>query len=161
MHATPSSPTPSLTCFRIGKPFVPPSITLREIHAAVPKHLLRKDARLSAYYCVRDVACCAAIFYYGFHIEHILANIPLGAEVLVKLARAALWLVYWFFQGLSFASFFCIGSSRSLGHHTSSDTQYPQRMKYVTSVRSLPNHRLIDGTWHGSSATRRCLTTDT
>ena len=109
---TSSSHTPStLTASSIGKPFVPPTITLKEIHAAVPKDLLRKNVWLSAYYCVRDVACCAAIFYYGFHIEHILANIPLGAEWLVKVARAALWLAYWTFQGLSFASFFCLGAS--------------------------------------------------
>ncbi|KAI0717651.1 fatty acid desaturase-domain-containing protein [Fomitopsis betulina] len=107
---------------RLGKPFVPPTITLKEIHAAVPKHLLRKNAWLSAYYCVRDVVCCAAIFYYGFHIETILANVPLGAAWQVRGARAALWLVYWIFQGLSFASFFCI--AHELGHQTLFDNRY-------------------------------------
>lgn len=113
MRVAPSSAPSPLTFPRLGKPFVPPTITLKEIHAAVPKHLLRKNAWLSAYYCVRDVVCCAAIFYYGFHIETILANVPLGAAWQVRGARAALWLVYWIFQGLSFASFFCIGTSPS------------------------------------------------
>ncbi|EPS93980.1 hypothetical protein FOMPIDRAFT_1033527 [Fomitopsis schrenkii] len=114
---------------RIGEPFVPPTITLKEIHAAVPKHLLRKNVWLSTYYCVRDIACCAAIFYYGFHIEKILANMPLSAAWQLKSARAALWLAYWFFQGLSFASFFCIAhevrrARALLGHQTLFDNRY-------------------------------------
>ena len=47
-----SSLTPStFTSPSFGKPFVPPTVTLKEIHAAVPKDL-RKNAWLSAYYCV-------------------------------------------------------------------------------------------------------------
>lgn len=29
---------------RLRKPFVPPSVTLKDIHAAVPKHLLRSES---------------------------------------------------------------------------------------------------------------------
>ncbi|KAH9924159.1 fatty acid desaturase-domain-containing protein [Fomitopsis serialis] len=114
---------------RLSKPFVPPTVTLKEIHDAVPKHLLRKNPRLSIYYCVRDVACCVAIFCYGFSIERILASdfggfVPLSAAWHVHVARTALWLVYWWFQGLSFASFFCIGKSHELGHQTLFDNRY-------------------------------------
>jgi len=112
---------------RVSKPFVPPTVTLKEVHDAVPKHLLRKSPRLSTYYCVRDVACCVAIFYYGFSIERILASdfngfVPLSAAWHVHAARTALWLVYWWFQGLSFASFFCI--AHELGHQTLFDNRY-------------------------------------
>lgn len=99
---------------------MPPTVTLKDIHDAVPKHLLRKNPWLSSYYCVRDVVCCAAIFYYGFSMERILESsfggfVPLTAAWQVHVARAALWLVYWWFQGLSFASFFCIGASPPTG----------------------------------------------
>lgn len=99
---------------RLTKPFVPPTITLKQIHDAVPKHLLKKNPWLSTYYCIRDVVCCAAFFYAGFQIEPVLKSnfggyIPLTAEWQVQLARAGLWLTYWWWQGLSFASFFCIG----------------------------------------------------
>ncbi|KZT66588.1 delta-12-fatty acid desaturase [Daedalea quercina L-15889] len=112
---------------RLGKPFVPPTVTLKEVHDAVPKHLLRKNPWLSSYYCVRDVVCCVAIFYYGFSIERILESnfggfVPLSAAWQVHLARATLWLVYWWFQGLSFASFFCI--AHELGHQTLYDNRY-------------------------------------
>ncbi|KAH9831150.1 fatty acid desaturase-domain-containing protein [Rhodofomes roseus] len=111
----------------LEKPFVPPTITLKDVHDAVPKHLLRKNPWLSSYYCIRDVVCCAAIFYYGFSIEHILAGnfggfVPLSAAWQIRVARAALWLVYWWFQGLSFAGFFCIG--KSLGHQTLFNNRY-------------------------------------
>ncbi|OSX63288.1 hypothetical protein POSPLADRAFT_1168809 [Postia placenta MAD-698-R-SB12] len=112
---------------RLRKPFVPPTITLKEIHEAVPKHLLRKNPWLSAYYCVRDIVCCVAIFYVGFHIEDILKSdfgglVPLTALWQVYLARTGLWLLYWWFQGLSFASFFCI--AHELGHQTMFNNRY-------------------------------------
>ncbi|TFY69825.1 hypothetical protein EVJ58_g181 [Rhodofomes roseus] len=111
----------------LEKPFVPPTITLKDVHDAVPKHLLRKNPWLSSYYCIRDVVCCAAIFYYGFSIEHILAGnfggfVPLSAAWQIRVARAALWLVYWWFQGLSFAGFFCI--AHELGHQTLFNNRY-------------------------------------
>ncbi|KZT10498.1 uncharacterized protein LAESUDRAFT_427677 [Laetiporus sulphureus 93-53] len=112
---------------RLAKPFIPPTISLKEIHDSVPKHLLRKDPLLSTYYVIRDIVCCVAIFYFGFNIETLLKSnfggfVPLTAAWQVHLARTALWLTYWWFQGLSFASFFCI--AHELGHQTMYENRY-------------------------------------
>ena len=49
LHILVTHPIDTPTSF--GKPFVPPTVTHKEIHAAIPKDL-RKNAWLSAYYCV-------------------------------------------------------------------------------------------------------------
>ncbi|KAI0937592.1 hypothetical protein AcV5_000391 [Taiwanofungus camphoratus] len=112
---------------RLEKPFSPPTITLKQVHDAVPKHLLRKDPWKSTFYVIRDIFCCALFFYFGFSIEPVLKSnfggyVPLTAAWQVQLARAALWLTYWWWQGLSFASFFCI--AHELGHQTMYESRY-------------------------------------
>ncbi|CCM00809.1 uncharacterized protein FIBRA_02851 [Fibroporia radiculosa] len=113
--------------FRLGKPFVPPPITLKQIHDAVPKHLLRKDPWRSTYFCIRDVSFCGLFFYFGLSIERILRSefggyLPLTAAWQVKLGRALLWMAYWWWQGLSFASFFCL--AHEFGHQTLYHNKY-------------------------------------
>ncbi|TCD62129.1 hypothetical protein EIP91_007304 [Steccherinum ochraceum] len=110
---------------RLRKPFKPPQVTLKQIHDAVPKHLLKKNAFLSSSYIVRDVGMCAALFLFAAHIPTIsqtLANVirvPADNEWLV---RASLWLSYWWWQGIVFAGFFCI--AHELGHHALFDSWY-------------------------------------
>ncbi|CCM07159.1 uncharacterized protein FIBRA_09497 [Fibroporia radiculosa] len=95
---------------RLGKPFAPPPITLKEIYDAVPKHLLRKNLLTSTYYCVRDIGCCIILFCFASAIECIVddyISLIVGGEV--KLMKITLWVVYWWWQGLVFASFFFLG----------------------------------------------------
>lgn len=105
------------------RPFVPPTVTLKQVHDAVPKHLLRKDPFRSASYVIRDVLLCAVFFGFAMTIEPLLLS-NFGGRLLlatwqIPLIRAVLWLTYWWWQGLAFAGFFCIGErgperSRSL-----------------------------------------------
>ena len=97
---------------------MPPTVTLKQIHDAVPKHLLQKDPLRSTGYVLRDVFFCALFFAFGAAIEPILAShflglVPLTAPWHVTLARSLLWLTYWWWQGIAFTSFFCIGTSRA------------------------------------------------
>ncbi|KAI0711224.1 fatty acid desaturase-domain-containing protein [Earliella scabrosa] len=106
---------------RLARPYVPPTITLKQIHDAVPKHVLQKDPLRSTGYVLRDVFFCALFFAFGAAIEPILAShflglVPLTAPWHVTLARSLLWLTYWWWQGIAFTSFFCI--AHELGHGT-------------------------------------------
>ncbi|EIW55651.1 uncharacterized protein TRAVEDRAFT_171450 [Trametes versicolor FP-101664 SS1] len=106
---------------RLARPFVPPTATLKQLHDAVPKHLLQKDPLRSTGYVLRDVFFCILFFGFGASIEPLVTTsfggyVPLTAPWQPALARAALWLVYWWWQGIAFASFFCI--AHELGHGT-------------------------------------------
>ncbi|KAI0330272.1 hypothetical protein GY45DRAFT_1370848 [Cubamyces sp. BRFM 1775] len=106
---------------RLARPFVPPTITLKELHDAVPKHVLQKDPLRSTGYVLRDVFFCLLFFAFGASIERLVSSsfgglVPLSAPWQVSLARSTLWLIYWWWQGIAFASFFCI--AHELGHGT-------------------------------------------
>ena len=95
---------------------MPPTVTLKQIHDAVPKHLLQKDPLRSTGYILRDVFFCALFFAFGAAIEPMVAThfygfVPLTSPWQASLARALLWLTYWWWQGIVFTSFFCIGES--------------------------------------------------
>ncbi|KAJ3553381.1 hypothetical protein NM688_g3643 [Phlebia brevispora] len=104
---------------RLARPFVPPSITLKQIHAAVPKHLLQKSTLRSAGYILRDVALCICLFTFAAFINTFATTgfygaVPVTASWQIAWLRTALWLTYWWWQGLVFTSFFCI--AHELGH---------------------------------------------
>ena len=105
---------------RLRRPYAPPTVTLKEIHAAVPKHLLEKSALRSTGYVLRDVLFCAACFAFGRAIEPLVATrfaglVPAASPLWHPASvRAALWVTYWWWQGIAFTSFFCIGACRRL-----------------------------------------------
>ncbi|KAL7284144.1 hypothetical protein ACG7TL_001425 [Trametes sanguinea] len=106
---------------RLARPFAPPTITLKQLHDAVPKHLLQKDPLRSTGYVLRDVFFCVLFFAFGASIERLVSTsfggfVPLSAPWQIALARTTLWLIYWWWQGIAFASFFCI--AHELGHGT-------------------------------------------
>lgn len=115
-----STISPSLTIpNRLARPFVPPAVTLKQIHDAVPKHLMQKNIVKSIYYVSRDFLLAVVMFAFAAQIEPMAKSglyglIPGPASWHVALIRAGLWLVYWWWQGLIFAGFFCIGMSSHL-----------------------------------------------
>ena len=55
-------------------------------------------------------------FQFGASIEpllssHFLGFVPLTAPWHTTLARALLWLTYWWWQGIAFTPFFCVGEA--------------------------------------------------
>ncbi|KAH9940693.1 fatty acid desaturase-domain-containing protein [Amylocystis lapponica] len=116
---------------RRARPFTPPTVTLKQIHDAVPKHLLRKDVLRSSGYVARDVFFCALFFAFAASIEPMLVSgfggyLPLKAAWQIAIARAALWATYWWWQGLCLAGFFCLAHWTmfpQLGHGTMFDSR--------------------------------------
>ena len=101
---------------RLARPFIPPTVTLKQIHDAVPRHLLRKDPLRSTGYVFRDVFFCALFFAFGAVIEPLVSTnflgfVPFTSPWQAMLARSLLWLTYWWWQGIAFTSFFCIGEA--------------------------------------------------
>ncbi|KAL1696384.1 fatty acid desaturase-domain-containing protein [Schizophyllum commune] len=104
---------------RLGKPFVPPKATLKDIHDAVPKALLRRNQWKGALYVSRDIALSILLLFIASHIKPWAANDFGGhihAPLIKQLISAALWLAYWWFQGLTWAGIFCLG--HDAGHGT-------------------------------------------
>ncbi|KAF9044726.1 hypothetical protein BDZ89DRAFT_1058819 [Hymenopellis radicata] len=104
---------------RCQTPFSPPTVTLKQIHQAVPKHLLKPNAFIASAYVLRDVLLALFFFRFAMSIDT-WDNANFGGHVtsaLVKrLFKTALWLVYWWFQGLVGAGLFCLG--HDAGHGT-------------------------------------------
>lgn len=104
----------SLHFRRLRRPFVPPRVTLKEIHDAVPKELLRKDPLRSAAYISRAVALAVTLFSLAFNITNLSTTgffglVPVHSAWQVRLLQGALWTFYWLWQGFVFTSFFCLG----------------------------------------------------
>ncbi|KAI0826451.1 fatty acid desaturase-domain-containing protein [Irpex lacteus] len=112
---------------RLARPFVPPRATLKQIHDAVPKHLLKKDPLRSFGYVARDVSLCVAMFTFAAYIDPISRSGCFGLIRAVQpwqiaLLKTASWLFYWWWQSLVFTSFFCI--AHELGHGTLFHSRY-------------------------------------
>jgi hypothetical protein len=115
---------------RLGKPFIPPTVTLKDIHDAVPKHLLKsmyiafllllfslcyhyvENATKSIVYVLRDITFAALLFKLASCITP-LAEQDFGSHVTSgwkkTILASALWLSYWWVQGMVFAGIFCLG----------------------------------------------------
>lgn len=98
---------------RLRTPFAPPRVSLKEIHDAVPKHLMRKNPLLSTAYILRDISLCVVLGYYAWHIQSLSQflcekYLPLSVEPVL---RTLMWVNYWWWQGLVFTGFFCIGGN--------------------------------------------------
>ncbi|KZV76590.1 delta-12 fatty acid desaturase protein [Peniophora sp. CONT] len=106
---------------RLRKAFVPPTATLKDIHSAVPKELLRKQPLRATAYVIRDVTFSLAFFVLATRISSTaqLAAVWTGSEWLRSVAKVALWGAYWWFQGLLWAGIFCLGECFILAGHGS------------------------------------------
>ncbi|KAI0391112.1 fatty acid desaturase-domain-containing protein [Xylariaceae sp. FL0594] len=76
-----------------GNEFQVPDYTIKDIRDAIPKHCYERSAAKGLYYVFRDLASLATTFYL-FHTYLTPENVPSTA------ARAVLWGLYTFIQGL-------------------------------------------------------------
>ncbi|KAG6809943.1 hypothetical protein H0H92_013992 [Tricholoma furcatifolium] len=104
---------------RLKKPFSPPTVTLKEIHDAVPKHLLKKDPIKSAAYVARDITFTLLLFKLASLIGP-WAETDFSGYVTSGWnkfwVKSALWAAYYWFQGMVWAGVFCLG--HDAGHGT-------------------------------------------
>ncbi|RYP42298.1 hypothetical protein DL768_010369 [Monosporascus sp. mg162] len=76
-----------------GNEFEVPDFNIKDIHNAIPKHCFERSAAKGLGYVLRDLACLGTTFYL-FHTYLTPENVPSTA------ARAVLWALYTFVQGL-------------------------------------------------------------
>jgi hypothetical protein len=113
-------------------------LTIAQVHAAIPKELWEKSTMKGLYYTARDIFF-AALFWklstyieplasslvgtydvstfaasHGYDLQHdIVVNVtPLAA----KLAKWSLWALYWHWQGVAFAGWWCLGHEAGHGN---------------------------------------------
>ena len=110
------------------KPFSPPTITLQEIHNAVPKHLYEKSTLKAIYYTARDIFFAVVFYKLSFYIQpltdYVAANGVYGVQfspLALTALKWSLWASYWFWESVALAGWWCLG--HEAGHGTMS--QYP------------------------------------
>jgi hypothetical protein len=100
---------PEYEARRKRRTFAPPNVALKDVHAAVPSHLFERSTAKSLFYIVRHVLVTYAIYYCGSRID----SLPLGKDVVPSfvgtIVRPSLWLLYWGWQGMSFAGIWALG----------------------------------------------------
>lgn len=94
--------------------FVPPSIAIKDVHAAVPRHLFGKSIAKSLFYIGRHVALGAVFYAFATRIDALSWKIA-SAIGISAYARGwlsyALWVMYWFWQSVTFTGMWTLGAS--------------------------------------------------
>ncbi|KAJ3507813.1 hypothetical protein NLJ89_g6095 [Agrocybe chaxingu] len=102
---------------QMRRPFVPPDFTLKELHDAVPKHLLQKNPAKATYYLLRDVTFALLLYKSAYSITPWAESDFSGyitSPFIKNIVKGFLWASYWWCQGVVGAGFFCLG--HDLGH---------------------------------------------
>ncbi|KAF8173455.1 fatty acid desaturase-domain-containing protein [Pholiota molesta] len=98
--------------------FSPPNLCLKQLHDAVPKQLHEKSTLKSLGYLLRHLACTYAFFRLGLLIDAFTQPVPSATsfgQIATYFIRSALWMLYWGWQGITFAGLWCLG--HEAGHH--------------------------------------------
>ncbi|KAF9043625.1 hypothetical protein BDZ89DRAFT_1059542, partial [Hymenopellis radicata] len=103
--------------------FVPLNSTLRDVKERIPPEFFDRNIFRSSGYLLRDICLVAIFFLLATWIEPFVARNTLGSGLYWPvLARSALWLVYWWFQGLAFTGLWVMG--HECGHGAFSSNKY-------------------------------------
>ncbi|KAK7449307.1 hypothetical protein VKT23_013450 [Stygiomarasmius scandens] len=86
--------------------FIPPNISIKDVHAAVPKHLFKRSTSISLYYILRHLAVTYAFHQLGLKIDSVTVSSP---PIWRPVITASFWLLYWGWQGMAFAGIWCLG----------------------------------------------------
>lgn len=92
--------------------FSPPNLCLKQLHDAVPKRLHKKSTLKSLRYLFRHLACTYAFFRLGLLINAFTYTGPSATSfglIATYFIRYALWILYWGWQGITFAGLWCLG----------------------------------------------------
>jgi len=102
--------------------FTPMAWSMKEIKEAIPPHLFVRDTRRGLLYFARDLSMAIFALKAMQSFELYLSNGPLiqtWPPVAMSLVKWAMWLIYWWFQGLIFTGLWVIG--HECGHGAFSD----------------------------------------
>lgn len=113
--AAPAKPDYGTLTDLYGNVFEPPDFTIKQIRDAIPKHCYERSALKGYAYIGRDLLCLATTFYL-FH------NYVTPETVPSTPARAALWGLYTFLQGLFGTGIWVI--AHECGHQAFSTSRF-------------------------------------
>lgn len=82
-----------------GSSFDPPVISIKDIHAVVPKNLFRRSTAKGLYYFSRHLAIFVGLLWFA-------GKIP---EVQNWWLKGALWIGYWFWQSIVLTGLWTLG----------------------------------------------------
>ena len=93
--------------------FVPPALSIKDVHAAVPRHLFERNTAKGLYYVLRHVGLSALFYVFASKIDQVswsfAATLGWGASGR-NLVSWACWIMYWFWQSVSFAGMWTLGT---------------------------------------------------
>ena len=92
--------------------FTPPNLSLKQLHDAIPRHLYQKSTLRSLAYILRHVAFTCVFYYLATFINFPIPSRCGGnaiALLLKYIIRPSLWILYWGWQGITFAGIWCLG----------------------------------------------------
>ncbi|EIW53692.1 uncharacterized protein TRAVEDRAFT_52811 [Trametes versicolor FP-101664 SS1] len=118
--------------------FVPPTISIKDVHAAVPRHLFEKSTAKSLFYVGRHVGLSVLFYVFATRIDQLSFNVSavLGQGEAARAAASwALWAVYWFWQSVAFAGMW------TLGHECGHDALSPHA--WVNMVLGMGLHTFV------------------
>ncbi len=92
--------------------FVPPSVSIKDVHAAVPRHLFERSTAKGLFYVGRTVALSVLFYKFATRIDHFswatAAAFGLGPAGR-SLVSWTFWILYWFWQSVALAGFWTLG----------------------------------------------------
>ncbi|KAI0633978.1 fatty acid desaturase-domain-containing protein [Trametes polyzona] len=118
--------------------FTPPTISIKEVHAAVPRHLFEKSTAKSLFYVGRHIALSVLFYVFATRIDRLSHSIigSLGLSASSRtLVSWALWGLYWFWQSVAFAGIW------TLGHECGHDALSPYT--WVNVVLGMALHTWV------------------
>lgn len=121
---------------RASKVFIPPTVSIAEIHAAVPKHLLRRSTTKSLCYIARDLLITILLYKLATILNPFCAQLQqLCGTWVAFTVKLILWIGYWNVQGLVFAGWWTIG--HEAGHEALSP------IKWVNHLIGFLSHTFL------------------
>ncbi|KAG5636053.1 hypothetical protein H0H81_009249 [Sphagnurus paluster] len=107
---------------RLETPFTPPKVTFSDVHSVIPKHLHEKHTGKALLYIARDVLCAVVVYKLGCLIDPAAKTLVRAygvAPVIATIAKWASWALYWHWQGVILAGWWCM--AHEAGHGTLSN----------------------------------------
>src|ERR1700678_2923410 len=99
--------------------FTPPNLSLKEVRDAVPRHLHERSTLKSLGYVLRHLAFTCGFYYLATLINISTASSRYGDNITFLLryfVRPSLWILYWGWQGITFAGIWCLGTFNRVIH---------------------------------------------
>ncbi|KAI0726950.1 fatty acid desaturase-domain-containing protein [Fomitopsis betulina] len=139
---------------RTRTPFAlpPPSLTIKAVHAAVPKHLFQRSTPKCLFYVGRHLLLSFGFYLCATHIDDLVDH-TLNVLGLQEGGRAeygmewAAWVMYWFWQSIAFMGIW------TLGHECGHDALSPNPR--VNAVLGMALHTFILTPYWAWRATHR------